>query len=149
MFPSKVWFFLQQDENLEKRALASKLVHDWGAGSPRENKKFPSPSSEEKVFATRMLSRGSVLVSTEGALHLLPEGRRFLTAEQEEERGEKKMSSRGGESEIQHIDLLNRWLVAGSSNGILSVEQKSSLILLCLKMLKLVMFGAKNMSTLW
>ena len=78
---------------------------------------------------------------------MLPEGRRFLTAEQEE-RGEKekKMSSRREPSEIQHLDLLNNWLVAGGSNGILSVKQKSSLIIHCVqapKILKLVVFGDK------
>ena len=79
------------------------------------------------MLATKMLARGSVLVSTERAIHLLPEGRRFLTAEQEE-RGEpvKKMSSRIEKSEIRHFDLLNNWLVAGGSNGILSVGRKNT-----------------------
>jgi len=121
----QVWYFLQQVPTLEKRALASKLAQDWGSGSPRVQKTLPLPGpyqEKEKVLATRMLARGSVLVSSERAIHLLPEGRRFLTAEQEE-RGEpvKKMSSRIEKSEIRHFDLLNNWLVAGGSNGILSV----------------------------
>ena len=37
------------------------------------------------------------------------------------------MSSRSVQSEVQHFDLLNDWLVAGGSNGILSVEQKKLL----------------------
>ena len=122
-----MWYFLQQVPHLEKQALASKLAQDWGSGSPRVKKTLPSPGPyQEKVLATRMLGR-SVLVSTERAIHLLPEGRKFLTAEQEERREKKpsnKMSSRSEESEIRHFDLLNNWLVAGGSNGILSVEQK-------------------------
>ena len=110
---------------LEKQVLASKLAQDWGSGSPRVKKTLPSPGPyQEKVLATRMLGR-SVLVSTERAIHLLPEGRKFLTTEQEERREPlNKMSSRSEESEIRHFDLLNNWLVAGGSNGILSVEQK-------------------------
>ena len=114
--------------HLEKQALASKLAQDWGSGSPRVKKTLPSPGPyQEKVLATQMLGTGSVLVSTERAIHLLPEGREFLTAEQEERREKEpsnKMSSRSEESEIRHFDLLNSWLVAGGSNGILSEEQK-------------------------
>jgi len=119
----QVWYFLQQVPHLEKQALASKLAQDWGSGSPRVKKTLPSPAGpyQEKVLATRMLGR-SVLVSTERAIHLLPEGIKFLTAEQEERREpSNKMSSRSEESEIRHFDLLNNWLVAGGSNGILSV----------------------------
>ena len=121
-----MWYFLQQVPYLEKQVLASKLAQDWGSGSPRIKKTLPSPGPyQEKVLATRMLGTGSVLVSTERAIHLLPEGRKFLTAEQEERREpSNKMSSRSEESEIRNFDLLNNWLVAGGSNGILSVEQK-------------------------
>ena len=116
-----MWYFLQQVPDLEKRALASKLAQDWGAGSPRAKRTLPLPGPcPEKVLAG-----GSVLVSTEAAIHLLPEGRRFFTEEQEERRETeplKKMSSRSVQSEVQHFDLLNDWLVAGGSNGILSVK---------------------------
>ena len=87
VFPSKVWYFLQQVPDLEKRALASKLAQDWGAGSPRAKRTLPLPGPcPEKVLAARVLAGGSVLVSTEAAIHLLPEGRRFFTEEQEERR---------------------------------------------------------------
>ena len=122
-FSSKVWYFLQQVPDLEKRALASKLAQDWASGSARVKKRLPSPGpSQEKVLAARLLAGGNVLVSTEAAIHLLPEGRRFLTEEQEEKDPLKKMSSRSEQSEVRHFDLLDNWLVAGGSNGILSVE---------------------------
>ena len=113
--------------DLEKRALASKLAQDWGAGSARVKKRLPSPGPcQEKVLAARLLAGGNVLVSTEAAIHLLSEGRRFLTEEQEEKDPLKKMSSRSEQSEVRHFDLLDNWLVAGGSNGILSVEQKKT-----------------------
>ena len=121
-----MWFFVQQAPDLEKRALAAKLAKDWGTGSPRVRKTLASPGPyQEKVFAAKVLAGGNILVSTEVAIHLLPEGRRFLTEEQEEERrgsSKKKMSSRSEQSEVRHFDLLNHWLVAGGDNGILSVR---------------------------
>ena len=52
VFPSKVWYFLQQVPDLEKRALASKLAQDWGAGSPRAKRTLPLPGPcPEKVLA--------------------------------------------------------------------------------------------------
>ena len=72
-----------------------------------------------------LLPKGEVLVSTEGSVHLLPEGRSFFTLDQEERMEndpEKKMSSRSEMSEIRHFDLINNWLVAGGTDGILSVK---------------------------
>ena len=123
--PPQVWRFLQQVPNLEKRALAAKLVKDFGSGTPRTTKTLSLPSKEEKVLAARVLPKGEVLVSTEGAVHLLPEGRSFFTLDQEERMEndpEKKMSSRSELSEIRHFDLINNWLVAGGTDGILSVK---------------------------
>ena len=123
--PPQVWRFLQQVPNLEKRALAAKLVKDFGSGTPRTTKTLPLPSKEEKVLAARVLPKGEVLVSTEGAVHLLPEGRSFFTLDQGERMEndpEKKMSSRSELSEIRHLDLINNWLVAGGTDGILSVK---------------------------
>ena len=108
--------------NLEKRALAAKLVKDFGSGTPRATKTLTLPSKEEKVLAARVLPKGEVLVSTEGAVHLLPEGRSFFTLDQGENDPEKKMSSRSELSEIRHFDLINNWLVAGGTDGILSVK---------------------------
>ena len=62
-----------------------------------------------------------MLVSTEAGLHLLPEGRIFLTGQVEA----KPMSSRSQQSEIRHFDLLNNWIVAGGSDGVLSVSGKN------------------------
>ena len=116
--------------SLEKRALAEKLAKDWGSGSPRVKKPLPPPSKEvtstlqapcHKVLAAKVLLGGDVLVSTEAGLHLLPEGRIFLT-DQEEAKPEKPMSSRSQQSEIRHFDLLNNWIVAGGSDGVLSVS---------------------------
>ena len=53
VFPSKVWYFLQQVPDLEKRALTSKLAQDWGAGSPRAKRTLPLPGPcPEKVLAS-------------------------------------------------------------------------------------------------
>ena len=74
--------------SLEKRALAEKLAKDWGSGSPRAKKTLPPPSKEvtsslqapcHEVLAAKVLPGGNVLVSTEAGLHMLPEGRIFLT----------------------------------------------------------------------
>ena len=65
-----------------------------------------------------------MLVSTEAGLHLLPEARIFLTG-QEEAKPEKPMSSRSQQSEIRHFDLINNWIVAGGSDGVLSVSGKN------------------------
>ena len=59
-----------------------------------------------------------MLVSTEAGLHLLPEGRIFLTGQEEA----KLMNSRSQQSEIRHFDFLNNWIVAGGSDGVLSVS---------------------------
>ena len=115
--------------SLEKRALAEKLAKDWKSGSPIK-KTLPPPSKDvsstlqapcHKVLAAKVLPGGNVLVSTEAGLHLLPEGRIFLTS-QEEAKSEKPMSSRSQQSEIRHFDLLNNWIVAGDSDGVLSVS---------------------------
>lgn len=119
--------------SLEKRALAEKLAKDWGSGSPRAKKTLPPPSKEvtstlqapcHEVLAAKVLPGGNVLVSTEAGLHMLPEGRIFLTG-QEEAKPEKPMSSRSQQSEIRHFDLINNWIVAGGSDGVLSVSGKN------------------------